>query len=252
MGSSYPNHGRFVWRELMTNDVEAARRFYSAVFGWTWTEWDMGEYVYGGILVGEQGIGGIMAIPSGQQFPPNWTSYLGLADVDAAVAVARENGAQVLHGPQDIPNVGRFAVISDSVGAVFTAFRDAQPAALPERPSLHTFCWETLATPDAARSAAFYAAVAGWKTVAGPADDVSIFTTGEGVMVADLMRSDASWPAGWMTYVLVANVESTAQRVIDNGGRVLVPMVPVPSFGRLAVVADPQGAVFGVFEATQG
>jgi predicted enzyme related to lactoylglutathione lyase len=252
MNAPNPNAGRFVWRELMTTDVARAKAFYTAVFDWTYTDWDMSHFVYSGINVGQTGIGGIMPAPSDATFPPNWGSYLGVDDVDATAALAVELGGEVVYGPDDIPNVGRFAVIRDNTGAVFTAFREAvTPPPLPERPVLHGFCWETVTTADSAKTIEFYHKLAGWTTKPG-AGAANLFHTAAGAMIADIQPAGEAWPPVWTTYVLVEKLTATLTRVVANGGTVVVPLIPVPGFGSAAVFADPMGAVLCIFEPAMG
>lgn len=252
MNAPNPNAGRFVWRELMTPDVARAKAFYSDVFGWTYTEWDMGHFVYTGILIGETGIGGIMPISPGQGIPPCWGSYLGVEDVDATATLAVELGGEIVHGPEDIPGVGRFAVVRDSTGAVFTAYREAQtPPLLPERPPMHGFCWETVTTADAQKTTEFYGKLAGWTTRPG-GGAAQVFRTSGGSMVADIQPAAEAWPVAWTTYVLVEKLAPVLMRVAAAGGSVVVPLIPVPGFGNAAVLADPFGAVLCIFEPAMG
>jgi uncharacterized protein len=117
--------GVFVWCELGTTDADAAQRFYEEVFGWTTK--DMGAE-YGGYRIfhrgddDQNGIAGLMKNPS-PDIPAYWTPYVGVEDADATAARAKELGATIVVEPMDIPNVGRFAVISDPQGAVFGIIR---------------------------------------------------------------------------------------------------------------------------------
>lgn len=108
------------WNELMTADVEAAKSFYSAVFGWTYADQDMGDAgIYTVIEGGDNdGLGGIMArVPDlGDEIPDNWSVYFFVEDADAVVAMAGELGGQTLVPPFPIPGVGRTAVLMDPQG----------------------------------------------------------------------------------------------------------------------------------------
>jgi uncharacterized protein len=114
-----PATGVFVWDELMTTDTEGAKRFYGDLFGWTFRDEDMGGMTYTIARVGETDIAGLMARPEGFDAPPHWKAYIKVDDADATVAKAKELGATVIVEPTDIPDVGRFAVLQDPVGAVF-------------------------------------------------------------------------------------------------------------------------------------
>jgi predicted enzyme related to lactoylglutathione lyase len=117
-----PAEGVFVWDELMTTDVEGAKKFYAAVFGWSSFDNEMG----GGMTYtlfrrnGEGSeVGGCMPRPEGVDAPSHWKPYIGTDDVDGTVAKAQELGGTVLAEPADIPGVGRFAVLQDPQGAPF-------------------------------------------------------------------------------------------------------------------------------------
>ena len=115
-------HGAFSWFELMTRDVEGAKGFYSKLFGWTTEKMEMeGSMTYNVIKVGEDASGGIMSIPpQAGEMPSMWGIYVTVDDVDATAQAVKEMGGQVLMGPQDIPDVGRFYVIQDPQGAVIS------------------------------------------------------------------------------------------------------------------------------------
>ncbi|HWK89936.1 MAG TPA: VOC family protein, partial [Longimicrobium sp.] len=117
--------GSLVWNELATTDTEAARRFYTGLFGWSTTTMDMGmEYTT--FMNGEIPAGGMFAITDEMKgMPPMWLPYFAVEDADAAAARAKELGAEVHVPPQDVPGVGRFAMLMDPQGAVFYVIRMA-------------------------------------------------------------------------------------------------------------------------------
>jgi predicted enzyme related to lactoylglutathione lyase len=242
--------GMFVWRELVTQDVEAARRFLGELFGWSWQGMDMGPAgTYWIASAGDRQVGGLMRTPQGMAIPSAWTSYVLVDGVDAAAARAGAAGGKVLVPPTDIPNVGRFAVVADRWGAVLNPFvpsnsGDAPP---PGPPAAGTFCWETLVTPDAPGAIAWYGRVIGFGSAPSPTGQGSVFTAG-GNPVADVQAAGAGAPSYWATYVAVDDAMATRDRVAGLGGRVLVPRIDVPTVGTVAVVADPSGAALGIFQ----
>jgi predicted enzyme related to lactoylglutathione lyase len=117
-----PRPGTFSWTELLTTDAAAARQFYSQLLGWTFVELPMGPgMTYTVFQIGGKPAAGMMQMggPQFQGVPPNWMSYLSVADCDEAADRAKNLGAKVLMPPQDVPNTGRFCVLSDPAGAVF-------------------------------------------------------------------------------------------------------------------------------------
>lgn len=123
MDEQMKRHGVFSWSELITTDIDAAKHFYSQLFGWTLEDMPLAEgRTYTVASVGDRQIGGIMAmLPHMQGIPSHWGIYVTVDDVDATAQQAQQLGATICHGPQDIPGVGRFCVIQDPQGAVISA-----------------------------------------------------------------------------------------------------------------------------------
>lgn len=127
----FQTQGAFSWSELMTSDPEAALRFYSALLGWTVQKMPMPGGDYRVLKVGDTSVGGVMALPPEAKaggMPPNWGCYVTVSDVDAVARKAGELGGKVVHGPQDVPGVGRMAVIVDPQGAALNVITYATPS----------------------------------------------------------------------------------------------------------------------------
>lgn len=243
-------HGHFVWRELMTKDAGAARKFYTELFGWTYSEMDMGGgAAYTLFKCGETTVAGMMQTPPDAPFPPFWTSYASVPDVDASVEAAKSRGGNVMLPAQTMPGVGRFAVLADPNGAVLGLLKaetkDEPPS---ERPGAGTFCWETLMTPDVDASVAFYGAVVGWTLVPGPNPEMKVFGIGN-APIADIQVSQPGMHPAWGTYVVVEALEAARDKALGLGATVIVPLIDVPSVGRITVLQDPGQAVISLFEA---
>ena len=128
---AFQTPGAFSWNELMTSDPEAALAFYSALLGWNSSRMPMPGGDYHVVKVGETAVGGVMAMPPEARaggMPPSWGSYVTVADVDATARRAADLGGKVVHGPHDIPGVGRMAVIVDPQGAAINVIAYAMPA----------------------------------------------------------------------------------------------------------------------------
>ena len=128
---AYQTHGAFSWNELMTSDPAAALAFYTSLLGWTAQTMAMPGGDYHVVKVGETSVGGVMSLPPEAKaggMPPCWGSYVTVTDVDATTRKAVELGGKVVHGPQDIPGVGRMAVIVDPQGAALNVITYAPPA----------------------------------------------------------------------------------------------------------------------------
>jgi predicted enzyme related to lactoylglutathione lyase len=233
--------------ELGTSDVDAATVYYREVFGWR-AETDPRSEA-GGYTVMSLNAAPVAAVTPlyapGQ--PTAWTVSFATRDVDALAAAVTEAGGQQLMEPRDIFDVGRFAVVADPEGAVFSLWqaRSFPGAALFNAPG--SLGWVELATRDAERAKAFYPRVFGWTA------DAHDGYTQWGVDGADFggmrtldERNPDDLPAHWLPYFAVADVDETAARAIESGGMLLGPPTDVPDGPRVAMIRDPQGAVFGI------
>jgi len=112
-------HGVFSWNELMTTDMPAAKKFYREALGWELQDLNNTGMSYAIAKKGDREVAGIMGMPKDSpDRPSSWGSYVTVDDVDARVARVESLGGKLCLAPQDIPNVGRFAVIADPQGAM--------------------------------------------------------------------------------------------------------------------------------------
>lgn len=119
------------------------------------------------------------------------------------------------------------------------------------------FVWFDLMTSDPAAAVDFYKDIIGWGTTrwdgGGTGIDYEMWTVGEtpigGVMTLPEDAAAAGAPPSWLNYIAAEDVDETARRVGQLGGRILKPAMDIPTVGRFAVAADPLGAVFAIFTA---
>jgi len=110
--------GSFSWDELLTDDVEGAKKFYTSLLGWGTSEKDLGKAgTYTLLMRGETAVAGMMKISPEASHPPTWLSYVAVDDVDATAERARKLGGKIAVPPTDVPAVGRFAIVHDAAGA---------------------------------------------------------------------------------------------------------------------------------------
>jgi len=242
--------GAFCWTDLSTSDAQAARSFYTGLFGWEpedlpATE-EMGTYTLlraGGKLVA--------ALYEGQQGPPVWVSYVCVSDADESTERARGLGALVHVEPRDIPGSGRMAVIADPTGATFAVWQADNHfgAELVNDPGALTM--NQLNTSDVKAATAFYESLFGWKVELNPGEGGPDFWSiylGErlnGGMME--LPPEAGGPPHWLAYFTVADLDASAQKIDGSGGRVMVLPLEIPA-GRILVAQDPQGAHLALFE----
>lgn len=246
--------GRFVWHELMTTDIDAASDFYSHVVPWKTQDSGMPSYTLW--MSGKFRAGGLMALPEdGSATPPHWIIYIGTPDVDATVTAAQGLGGKVLKGAADIPNVGRFAVLSDPQGAAFAVFTP-QPSSADGAPpggGVGDFTWHELATTDADAAFNFYSQLFGWsKGAAHDMGEMGVYQllSHGGQDVGGIFKSrDNSTPPSWLSYVRVPDAAKAANAAKSGGGRILNGPMEVPGGSWVAQILDPQGGAFAVVEA---
>ena len=116
--------GTFCWNELMTTDVERSKVFYTELFGWSVNEAPTAMGTYNLFKLGDREVGGMMQLPDvAQGVPPHWMSYIAVEDVDASAKRAEELGGTIRMPPTDLPGIGRFAILTDPVGATIALLK---------------------------------------------------------------------------------------------------------------------------------
>jgi predicted enzyme related to lactoylglutathione lyase len=247
----------FVWYELMTTDTAAAESFYRQAVGWNAADAGMPGVKYTIVSAGSTGIGGLMALPDDAKargVPPNWTGYVGVADVDAMAERVRAAGGSIHHPPGDIPGVGRFAVVADPHGAVLCLFkgnRDEQPPQ-PPAGTPGTIGWHELYADDLDAAWGFYSTLFGWTKAdaidMGPEMGVyQLFVAAGPEPIGGMMKRPPQVPmACWLYYVNVDAIDAAVERVTAGGGKVVNGPMEVPGGSWIAQCVDPQGAMFAM------
>lgn len=240
--------GHFVWHENLSSDAEAAKTFYSKLLGWEYETFKPGEMDYAMIASGGAMHGGFWPEPP-QGAGAGWQGHVLVEDVDGAAERATKLGATILHGPMDMPEVGRFALIQDPYGAVISAYAPVESdAPIGEG----VFVWDELSSPDVEGSKRFYTEVFGWTASdmdMGGGVTYTMFNQGE-TQVAGLMKQVdemSGRPAEWHPYIGVADVDAKAAKAVELGATQLVPGMDIPQVGRFSMQLDPNGAMFGLF-----
>lgn len=250
-------HGRFVWQELMTEDTASAAAFYSKVVGWH-SQASAVDKSYTQFGIGSSYYAGMMHIPDEARAAgakPQWTPYIGAADVEATVAAAERLGGTVRRAAHDIPTIGRFAILGDPQGAVFAVFKPStEGTAPPATPPRGSFSWMELATSNYEAAFDFYSKVFGWQALhrmdMGPQGVYLIFGA-DGVQRGGIykLNQERSSRPYWLPYAEVASADAAATAATAVGGKVVVGPLDVPGGGRIVQVTDPSGAMFAVHSA---
>lgn len=244
--------GRFIWHELLTTDTAAAAAFYPRVLPWRTQPSSMPGYTLW--MAGQTQIGGLMSLPAeASGTPPHWLIYVGTPSVDATCSQAQGLGAKVLKAPGDIPNVGRFAVLSDPQGATFALFTPGAGSPPPgPQPAQGGFSWHELATTDVAGALRFYGELFGWRK--GTGHDMGTMGVyqlfehaGDAVGGMCNVQGPSTAPS-WLSYVAVADSNRAVAAAKSAGGRLLHGPMEVPGGSWIALLMDPQGGAFAVQE----
>jgi len=247
--------GKFVWFDLATEDPAAARAFYGAVFGWKFRAVDGAPAGYTLIENASGKVGGLFrhARPPGGKSGARWLSLISVADAARTAQLVKERGGQVLLAPKAVPGRGVHAVFRDDQGAVFGALasESGDPADTPVDDG--DVFWLDLFTPNVAKSAAFYAAVAGFEVSVGEvAGRQRTLLASQDIARAGIALLPAgSDRPGWLPYILVGDVRETLRRARAAGGAILMEPRRDVLDGNVAVIADPQGGVIGVVNWTE-
>jgi hypothetical protein len=243
--------GSFCWVELATTDANAALEFYKTLFHWTVVENDMGElgkyYIF---QKNGRDCAAMYQMPPAQAgMPPNWMSYVAVADADASADKAKSLGANIVAGPFDAHEHGRMAVIADPQGAMFSIWQGRKNPGVGVRDESNTLCWNELSARDVDAAKAFYPALFGWRMKESP--EYTEWHLGEHA-VGGMMLSQAppNVPSHWLPYFAVDDCDAAVSTVESLRGMVIVPAMDIPHVGRFAVVSDREGAAFAVIRLT--
>jgi predicted enzyme related to lactoylglutathione lyase len=252
--------GSFCWLELATSDQNAAKTFYTTLFGWKLNEFPMGPgETYTIFRLEDRDAAAAYTMRKEQRdmgVPPNWMLYIRVENADASAARAAELGGKVLAPPFDVMDVGRMAVIQDPTGAVFAAWQPKEHAGIGIAGVPGTMCWADLSTPDVAAAKAFYEGLFGWKIAAGEHDTSGYLhiQNGEAMIggVPPSQHRNPKAPPHWLVYFQVADVDATAAKAQELGAKIWLQPTSMENVGRMAVMADPQGAALAIFKSARG
>lgn len=247
--------GKVIFVELITPDLAIAKRFYGGLLGWTFRDVNVGPRAYAEALLGDQPVGGLFqkTVSAGEHRAPAWLTYFAVQDVDAATQTAMQHGAKILFAPHSFSNRGRQAVLADPQGAVFAVLASSSGDPPDQLADPGEWIWSSLITADPDADAAFYQAVFGYEVFDLPTNQGAshLILASGGYARASVNPRPASRPnmyPHWLNYVRVEDATASAAKVVALGGRVIVAPRPSRAGGKIALVADPLGAPFGLLE----
>jgi uncharacterized protein len=251
--------GSFCWMELGTTDQKAAKQFYGSLFGWTAHDFPMGpDGDYTIFRLKDRDCAATYTLRQHEQehgARPHWLLYIAVANADESTKRAAELGATVLAGPFDVMDKGRMSIIQDPGGAHCSLWQGMTSTGIGIAGEDNAFCWADLFTTEREIGKKFYSALLGWNFVPGAGKDESTYLhimNGEqmigGLAPAEFMRPGV--PPHWRIYYQVADCAEATKKATGLGAMLYVPPMTIEGAGVMSVLADPQGAVFALFQST--
>jgi uncharacterized protein len=250
MQPTEPAIGAPCWAELGTTDVPRSGQFYSALFGWTVSadsHAEPGGYTLASLR--DAYVASMSPLYAPSQ-PIAWTVSFAVLDAEVTTARAAEKGGRVLMAPTDVFDSGRFAVLRDPTGALFSIW---QPRTFPgfglwDEPG--AACWAELATRDVPTATAFYQALLGW-TISGDTPYPHLSAGGRqfgGVQDMNATGVPEAVTPHWLLYFKVQDAAATAAQAVELGAQTLAGPFHLPGTGHFVTLRDPQGAVFALYQ----
>jgi uncharacterized protein len=239
--------GTFCWVDLTTTDAEGAKAFYGDLFGWEFRD----DEIPGGVYTMRHG-DVVGAIDQQDEQPAHWNNYVSVTSAEETAARAKRLGARILEEPFDVAGFGRLAVFANPAGAVLCVWEPRSHIGAGRVNDVGCMGWNELQTRDSEAAGDFYGALFGWETETIEDDGRVVYTTiknagnqNGGFMPMAEQHGEA--PSFWLPYFTVPSRDAAMEKARGLGGTVLAGPLDLPS-GKIAVLGDPQGAAFAVFE----
>jgi predicted enzyme related to lactoylglutathione lyase len=249
--------GEPCWADAITSDTEEAKRFYGEVFGWTFidTAPDAGNYVM--CLKDGQTVAGLTPpSPGTEEAPPMWNVYFSASDLDATTVRFAQAGGKIIMGPLDVPGSGRMLYGFDPNDAAFGIWQPGEHTGADLYGEPGAITWVELTTRDTEIADAFYRSLFGYEQEQlgdGRGFDYTVWKI-DGRSVCGRIKMGLDFPPDvpphWMVYFAVDDADAAAQRVTAAGGEIRQGPFDSP-FGRIAVCAGADGALFSVIDESR-
>ncbi|RII11822.1 27 kDa antigen Cfp30B [Streptomyces sp. YIM 130001] len=246
------------WLDAQLPDVEAGKRFYGALFGWTFDEGAGPEYGRYAEAYSDGKRVAALAPKRDGRMPTVWNVYLATPDARAVAARIREAGGQLVTEPTTVGSYGTLALAADPEGAVFGLWQADEHPGFGKQQEPDSFCWTEVYARDKGLVDPFYEGVFGYGGFEVPDAGVPFRTwspagaeAGPETAVAGRSAVTGEFPtempAHFLVYFRVADCDRAAATAQRLGGRIRAEPFDTP-FGRMAALVDDQGAVFAVMQ----
>lgn len=244
--------GSFNWFELATPDQTAAKQFYSALFGWQAVDSPVGpSEIYTIFKLEGLDVAGAYAITPemrAEGVSPHWDIYIAVTNADETAAKIEAAGGKLLSSPFDVMTFGRMAVAVDPTGAVFCIWQAFDHIGVRVTGIEGTVCWADLTTPDPEASAQFYRQVFGWELWQSDKDPSAYrHIRNAGIDIGGIPPAATNTRPGWMVTFLSSDAQILTNRAGALGANTLFAVTEIAG-GQSSILADPQGAPFGLYQ----
>ena len=244
------------WVDLMTTDLDAAKGFYGALFGWDLEDQfdDDANRVYVMAKLDGKAVAGMGAMPPGAgDMASLWNTYITVADVARSVDAVTAAGGQVVMAPMQLMESGHMAVCADPAGAAFSMWQPEQHIGIEVGNVANTLTWNELMSRDIDTAKGFYAEVFGWNYEEGAEmPGYHLIAGGENGGLGGLMAMPPEVPdmvpSHWVAYFAVADLPAAMATATGAGASVMVEPMIVPGVGSFATVSDPSGAALSLMQ----
>jgi len=243
--------GKIVWHDLLTDDVNSVKSFYSGLFGWKFDNGGDPEAIYTTILFNGNAIGGIIHLEKKDDetnYASQWMEYISVEDVDGVFQEVIKQNCKVFREPFDLMNRGRIAVFADTRGALIAIVNSSTGDPDDVEVEYNNWFWNELWTDDLNNSVEFYKSLFNYtmeeyKTRSD--NDYVILRTKEKRRAGVLKIPYDDVKPNWLPYVAVKDVKEVENKVKELGGEILVASEDIIG-NDAAILADPSGAVFTI------
>ncbi len=245
--------GKFVWYELATKDMGEAKAFYAQVLGWAAREVSQAGRPYSVLTADDAPVAGLMLLPEQPNAAPHWLGYVGVDDVDAAVAATRRSAGAVHIPATEVPEVSRFSIIADPQGATLGLIERLQSSQDPpsDRNTSGRVGWHELFAADFETAFAFYSALLGWRKGDRQEGFMGVyqnFAVGAQTIGGMFTKPPMLPHPFWLYYFNVGDIDAAARRVEAAGGVIHYGPIEAPGGACIVHCGDSQGATFALLE----
>jgi predicted enzyme related to lactoylglutathione lyase len=245
--------GHFCWTDMDSLDIKQSKKFYTSLFGWKAKDIPGGPGRTYTLLrvAGKDAAGMYSMLPAERKkkVKPAWLPFISVKSVAATVKKAIAAGAKIDMPATKVMDMGRMAILRDTVGAEVAVWQAGKHIGAQLDGKNGTMTWHDLSTKDTRAASKFYTKVFGWKQeIRKFGDEKYYLFTGRKDDYGGMWATPLPGPkAGWVTYFRVADCKEAVAKAVKMRGKALIGPFPLPNMGSFAILADPKGAIFGIF-----